>query len=134
MPALSQTLNFVPLNTPSSTSTTAVVYPNSGTEAIVFISDKVKGDGYFGGSDGLHTVMYTATQDFSGTITMQATLATVPTNSDWFNVSNSSVAYTELNVRNTSTVDIINFTGNFVWVRGHVYINDGSVESILYNH
>ena len=134
MPALSQTLNFVPINTPLSTSTTAVVYPNSGTTTLVFVSDKVKGDGYFGGSDGLHTVMYTATQDFAGTITMQATLASVPTNSDWFNVNNTNITYSVLDVRNTSTVDIVNFTGNFVWVRGYVSINDGSVESILYNH
>jgi hypothetical protein len=134
MPALSETLNFVPLNTPSNTSTTAVVYPNSGTSTIVFISNKVKGDGYYGGSDGLHTVMYTANSDFVGTVTMQATLASVPSNNDWFNVSNSSVTYTQLNERTTSTVDLVNFTGNFVWVRGYVSINDGSVESILYNH
>jgi len=134
MPALSETLNFVPLNTPSSTSTTAVVYPNSGTSTIVFISNKVKGDGYYGGSDGLHTVMYTANSDFVGTITIQATLASSPSNNDWFNVTNSSVTYTQINERSTSTVDLINFIGNFVWIRGYVSINDGSVESILYNH
>ena len=134
MPALSQTLSFTPLNTPSTTSTTAVVYPNTATSTIVFISNKVKGDGYFGSSDGLHTAMYTATQDFVGTVTMQATLATDPIEKDWFSVSNTSVSYTLLNARTTSTVDIKNFTGNFVWVRGHVAINDGAIENILYNH
>jgi len=134
MPSLSQTLTFTPTHTPSSTSTTAVVYPNTATETLSFVSSKLKGDGYFGGSDGFHTVQYTANQDFSGTITMQATLAISPVESDWFNLNTTKVSYTPLNVRTTSTVDIFNFTGNFVWVRGSVLINDGSVENILYNH
>jgi hypothetical protein len=134
MPALSQTLTFTPLNTPLTTSTTAVVYPNTATSTVVFISNKVKGDGYFGNSDGLHTSMFVSTTEFVGTITMQATLATEPTNSDWFNINDSTVTYTALNIRNTSTVDIKNFVGNFVWVRGQVQINQGSVEYIQYNH
>ena len=134
MPALSQTLTFTPTHTPITSSTTAVVYPNTGTTTLTFVSGKLKGDGYFGGSDGFHTVQYTATPDFHGTITMQASLATNPTESDWFTVSNTGVSYNPFNVRNTSTVDLFNFTGNFVWVRGYVSINDGSVENILYNH
>lgn len=134
MPALSQTLTFTPTHTPLTTSTTAVIYPNTGTTTLTYVSSKVKGDGYYGNSDGLHTVMYTATSDFHGTVTMQASLATDPAESDWFFVNGVSVAYTPFDVRTTSTVDISNFTGNFVWVRGHVMINDGSVESVLYNH
>lgn len=134
MSSLSQTLSFTPTHTPSSTSTTAVVYPNTGTGTLLFVSSKLKGDGYFGGSDGFHTVQYTANQDFAGTITMQATLATDPVEKDWFTVANTKVTYTALNERNTATVDLFNFSGNFVWVRGYVAINDGSVLNILYNH
>lgn len=134
MPALSQTLTFTPSNTPLSTATTAVVYPNTGTTTLTFVSGKVKGDGYFGSSDGFHTVQYTATQDFHGTVTMQATLAVNPVSIDWFTVSGTSISYNPLNIRNTSTVDLFNFTGNFVWVRGYVSINAGAVENILYNH
>lgn len=134
MPSLSQTLTFVPMNTPLSTATSSVVYPNTGSTTLTFISEKVKGDGYFGSSDGFHTVQYTATQDFYGTVTMQATLAVNPINSDWFTISGTNINYTPLDVRNTSTVNLFNFTGNFVWVRGYISINAGAIENILYNH
>jgi hypothetical protein len=130
MPALSQSLEFVVNNT----STVSVTYPNSTDTTMVYVSDKVKGDGYFGGSDGVHTVMYTATINFIGTITSQATLASDPIESDWFNIANTSVTYTEMDDRDTKTVDYYNFTGNFVWVRGRIVIDGGSVESIQYNH
>jgi hypothetical protein len=65
---------------------------------------------------------------------MQASLASDPVESDWFTVSNTSVNYTPLNSRSTSTVDYFNFTGNFVWVRGHIAINAGAVQAIEYNH
>jgi hypothetical protein len=130
MPALSQSLEFVVNNT----STVSVTYPNSTDTTMVYVSEKVKGDGYFGGSDGVHTVMYTATINFIGTITSQATLASDPVESDWFNIANTSVTYTEMDDRDTKTVDYYNFTGNFVWVRGRIVIDGGSVESIQYNH
>lgn len=134
MPALSQSLKFRPSHQVVNTTTTAVVYPNTGTDTLVYLSDKVKGDGYYGNSDGVHTVMYVATTNFVGTMTMQATLATDPVESDWFTVSNTAKTYTLLNVRTTSTADCYNFTGNFVWVRGRVSIDSGSVQYIQYNH
>jgi hypothetical protein len=100
----------------------------------VYLSDKIKGDGYYGSSDGLHTAMVTASMDFVGTATIQASLATVPVETDWFNVSQAGVSYTQMNNRNTSTVDCFNFTGNFVWLRGVVKILDGAIESIQVNH
>jgi hypothetical protein len=130
MPALSQSLEFTYNNTTS----VAVVYPNTATTMLTYTSTKAKGDGYYGSSDGFHTVAYTANTDFVGTITMQATLATDPADSDWFNVTGTTTTYTALNIRSTSTVDCHNFTGNFVWVRGQVRIEDGIVEVIHYNH
>jgi hypothetical protein len=82
---------------------------------------------------GLHTVLYTANPEFNGTITMQASLATNPIEADWFTVDSTSVSYQD-NERTESTVDYFNFTGNFVWVRGQVTIDRGTVQSILYNH
>jgi len=134
MPALSQTLTFTPDHYPLTTSTTAVVYPNSATNTVVFLGNKLPGNGYYGVSGGLHTAMYVADMNFVGTVTMQATLATEPVDSDWFAISGTTVNYTEMNSRSTSTVDCVNFDGNFVWVRGHVAIDAGSVQYILYNH
>jgi len=130
MPALSQDLTFVVQNT----NTVYVSYPNTATDTIVYYSNKVQGDGYFGGSDGVHTVMYTATNDFQGSVSMQASLASDPTSDDWFTITDTTVTYTEFDTRTTFTVDYFNFIGNFVWVRGVVSINAGAVESIQYNH
>jgi hypothetical protein len=130
MPALSQNLIFY---TTSGTATVLVNYTGTGTVQ-TFISDQVKGDGYFGGSDGFHTVAYNTTQYFIGTVTMQATLASEPVSADWFTVSNTDVSYTEFDARTQSNVDLYNFTGNFVWVRGHIQIEEGAVTSIQYNH
>jgi len=131
MPALSKSLTFSIYN---STSSVAVVYPNTATGALIYTSYPEQGDGYYSASDGVHTVMYTATPDFTGTVTMQATLASSPVESDWFDVQNTTVSYNTNMNRDFATVDYFNFTGNFVWVRGYVAIGSGSVESILYNH
>ena len=50
------------------------------------VSDKVKADGYYGNEDGLHTVAYICSSDFVGTIKMQASLATNPESTDWFDI------------------------------------------------
>jgi hypothetical protein len=130
MPALSQSLEFVV----DTTSTVSIMYPNSTSTMMVYVSDKVKGDGYYGGSDGLHTVTYTCAPTFVGTVTMQASLAAAPTDADWFTVPDTDVRYTTFNDRSTSTVDYYNFQGNYVWLRSRVAIADGAVEVIHYNH
>ncbi len=138
MSSLSQGLEFV---TYTNTASVQVVYPlftaTQGT--LVYTSIKAKGDGYYGGSDGLHTVMYTYDSNFVGTVTMQATLATAPTEGDWFDIegttkemTTASFNYNEIDV--TVQSEYRNFTGNFVWVRGYVAIESGQVQSILLNH
>lgn len=138
MPSLSQGLEFI---TYTNTVSNAVVYPlyTSTQETLVYESIKAKGDGYYGSSDGLHTVMYTYDSNFIGTITMQATLASEPLETDWFNIADTTVEldenstnYDNLNV--TVQSNYFNFTGNFVWVRGYVAIDAGQVTSILLNH
>jgi len=131
MSALSTPLEFINY---LGTASVTVMYPNSGTNVLVYTSKPEQGDGYYGASDGIHTVMYTCTPNFVGTVSMQATLASVPTENDWFTVNNATSTYLQSNNRNTSTVDVYNFSGNFVWVRGVVSINSGQVQSVLYNH
>ena len=134
MPALSQNLVFSVVNGNTTTNSVLVDYPNTGTTTLVYTSQRVKGDGYFGGGDGLHTVAYSATRYFHGTVTMQASLASAPVEADWFNVYDTTSTYTPINTRSTGTVDIYNFSGNFVWVRGYIAIDEGAVLSIQYNH
>lgn len=140
MPALSSQFRFV-INTGTFTATSisipsAAVSVNGDT---LFKSNPEKGDGYYGAADGMHTVTYTVTNNYIGTATMQATLATVPVETDWFNVVDTTKVY---NVNTTSTVartDFVNFTGNFVWVRAVMQGIDpmqtnGSVLFVNYNH
>lgn len=138
MPSLAQGLEFV---TYTNTASVQVVYPlftnTNGT--LIYKSIPSKGDGYFGNSDGLHTVMYTYDSNFIGTITMQASLATAPVETDWFDIEGTTDVLTETSPGydgNSVVSQSIyhNFTGNFVWVRGVVSIDAGQVDSILYNH
>lgn len=97
---------------------------DSALETVV--GDKFKGDGYYGRSDGLHTVQYSYAE-FSGTISIQATLAVDPVEEDWFTVQT-----TDADQGNKS--EIHSFTGNYVWIRATVTYTNGTVNSIILNH
>lgn len=88
--------------------------------------DAVKGDGYYGRSDGVHTVQYTYT-GLTGTIIIKATLAINPSDDDWFSVHS-------YNAEQETASKIVNFTGNYVWIKATVNYTDGSIESIMLNH
>ena len=96
-----------------------------------FVSDKAKGDGYYSQPDGVHTVAYHVAHDFNAdaTIKMQGTLATTPTEDDWFDIANTTFT------SDTSTLtSSFNFTGNYVWVRSKTQLlTAGTVNSILLN-
>ena len=57
-----------------------------------FVTDKQQGDGYYSQPDGLHTVayQYDTSVNAETSIRMQGTLATTPTEDDWFDISNTS--------------------------------------------
>ena len=115
----------------SETILSAQTHPGDSTNESV-TGEKFKGDGYYGRSDGFHTVQYTLT-GFIGTVDIQATLAVDPTADDWFTVY--SQAYPATNNEGTTGSFMTNFTGNYVWIR--TYINnwtDGTVNSIRLNH
>ena len=89
--------------------------------------EKFKGDGYYGRSDGLHTVQYNF-EGLTGTINIQATLAVNPVDADWFTVHSYTAAQESDN-------KFANFTGNYVWVRANISNwTDGTVNSVQLNH
>ena len=97
-----------------------------GSTVTTVLGDAFKGDGYYSRSDGVHTVQY----DFdglTGDIIIQASLATNPTASDWFDVHTYTAAQ-------ETEAKYANFTGNFVWIRAKLVITDGTVNSIKLNH
>ena len=103
----------------------------SGTQTLK--SEKVKGDAYFGTTDGLHTVMIDLA-GFIGTIKIQGSLENDPTATDWFDIDLSDGEFTidttgkvtDVVVDNLAytvaetSMKSYNSTGNFVWLRADV--------------
>ena len=123
----------------SATSSQVIVEEEVTTEAagasftldyVGFVTDKNKGDGYYSQVDGVHTVAYHVNSTMTGSIKMQGSLATTPTEDDWFDISGTTFTADQ-----STLVDSKNFTGNFVWVRSKCTgMTAGSVSKILYNH
>ena len=89
-----------------------------------------KGDGYYGYTDGLHTVSYQLT-NFVGVLGAQASLATTPGDNDWFDINDAAVGDGETPLTSTG---YFNFNGNFVWVRISITsFTAGSINRVLYN-
>jgi hypothetical protein len=118
---------------------------DSTTETIT--GDKFKGDGYYGRSDGLHTIQVNLA-GFLGDVQLQGTLAVDPTADDWFTVRlgsgqtidttgkifNAITSKLEYTANETSS-KTYNFTGNYVWIRVKISNwTDGTVNSIQLNH
>jgi hypothetical protein len=99
---------------------------HSGPNPTTITGEARKGDGYYGWGDGVHTVSFETT-GFVGTITIQASLETLPDNTDWFNVNGATCSV-------GTGVTIINFTGNFVWVRAVATYTAGTINRVLFNH
>ena len=129
MPGNSETFNF----TVNGTDVAQLTHPDDSTSE-TRTANKLKGDGYYGRADGLHTVQYNMT-DFVGTIVVQATLAVEPTADDYFDISSTEHTSADDSSDNADGSFIYNFTGNYVWVR--IYVSNwtnGTVKSIVLNH
>jgi len=110
--------------------------------------DKFKGDGYYGRSDGLHTIQVDL-NGFLGKIEIQGTLAINPVETDWFTlelgtgsqsvdttglITEQNITYVEYTT-STSSVKAYNFTSNCVWIRAKITNwTDGTINSIRLNH
>ena len=94
-----------------------------------FVSDKAKGDGYYSQPDGVHTVAYQVNSSLTGSIKMQGSLATTPTEDDFFDI-----AGTTFTADQSTLISTANFTGNFVWIRAKATsVTDGTISSVLVN-
>ena len=88
-------------------------------DELSYTGEKFKGDGYYGYSDGLHTVSFHV-NNFIGRLNLQATLVEDPTESDWFNIGlGTTTDYLDYSSQSTATKGVT-FTGNFVWLRASV--------------
>lgn len=159
MAANSETFEFIL----DSTAEAQLVHPDDSVPEVVY-SEPLKGDGYYGRADGLHTVQFHVT-DFVGRLGIQGTLEMYPSEDDWFTVDVVSpdsieskyvvdttglvkkieevvieaISPDDSTVMTDSTprqvVKTFNFQGNYVWIR--VKISEwitGAVNSIRLNH
>jgi len=109
------------------------VHPGDSTSETV-TGEKYKGDGYYGRSDGLHTIQINV-DGFIGNIIIQGTLAVDPASSDWFSITATEHISLNDSSSNADGSFIYNFTGNYVWVRAYISSwTDGTVQSITLNH
>lgn len=101
---------------------------------LTYTSDKVKGDGYYGYADGLHTMSFHF-KNFKGRIYVQATLVAEPTEADWFSIQlDTNTDYYEYNTQTSGTVGTT-FQGNFVWIRAKIdrdYLGDAEYDSTIH--
>jgi hypothetical protein len=83
-----------------------------------YTGDKARGDGFYGFSDGLHTISFHV-NNYTGRIWLQATLLETPTEADWFDIA-LSTATQYLQLDGSSITQGATFTGNFVYVRAKI--------------
>lgn len=152
MPSLSKSFKFIVETGITSTGTSAAVaFPiwysvqTTATQYVTSLPDK--GAGYYGTTNGLHSLTVNTSANFLGTATIQATLATTPTEADWFEVVDGKFVYTtnsegyvpslsmDLNPASPDIrTEYLNFTGQFTWLRATVEVDQGAVTSINYNY
>lgn len=149
MPSLSKSFKFSVYNGIGTTATSAAVayplYPIGTTGTQHFTSFQEQGAGYYGTTNGLHTLVVNTTPTFVGTATVQATLAVDPQETDWFNVDNAEFVYTTSSpgyippnrvgaLEGPIRTDHVNFKGQFTWLRAKIDIDSGAVMTISYNY
>ena len=114
----------------------------SGTDMNKY-STEVKGDSYYGYSDGLHSLQVIYDQ-FVGRLRIQATLTITPETTDWFDIVPTTTAGTEFNALGyvqfnsndpANLAECYTFTGNFTHIRVYMdreHVGDGSTYDSSY--
>ena len=94
-----------------------VMMNNTGNQFDV-VGDKFRADGYWGHSDGLHTVSIHY-QGLIGDFHIQASLSTDPQEGDWFaiDINNTDNRIDYMQYNGESGVQGFSFLGNFTFLR-----------------
>ena len=106
-------------------------HPGDSSKEIIK-GEKFAGDGFYGRSDGFHTVQYNLTR-FIGNVVIQATLSTQPEEKDWFTLPETRYVLSSED-KNANGSFVYNFTGNYVWVRAVATYVNGTINKVLMNH
>jgi hypothetical protein len=92
---------------------TTILLPNTSTNLDV-TGDAVPGDSYYGFTDGLHTVAVYG-ENLTGRVRIQGTLASTPSEADWFNVLIDGLPFKDYS--EFSGVEGFTFVANLVFLR-----------------
>jgi hypothetical protein len=92
---------------------TTTLMPLTGVE-LDKVGEPVPGDSYYGYTDGIHTVAIYG-RNFTGRIKVQGSLATHPTEDDWFDILLSGLPYKDY--QDFTGVEGFTFTANLVYLR-----------------
>ena len=103
------------------------------SETLPILSERAKGCGYAGQSNGVHTVQYTTVNGFTGLIKIQGSLATAPEEADWYDIVGLRLGTIGTPIADATVTQ--NFFGNHVWVRAIVTdFTAGEINRVLYAH
>jgi hypothetical protein len=97
-------------------------------------SEKQKGAGFHGKSDGIHTALFQLSE-FVGDIKLQGTLERYPNNNDWVDIvfdGQGIISFVDSTMATSN--ETRNFLGNFVWLRAAFRLVNGTIVQIRYNH
>ena len=119
---------------------TTTLLPLCGATELDKTGDAVPGDSYYGYTDGVHTVAIYGS-NLSGRIKVQGTLATIPTEDDWFDILLTGIPYKDYT--NFTGVEGYTFVANLVFLRAKLdrtalgitdYTTAGTVQKIYLNY
>jgi|TARA_B110000977_G_scaffold195957_2_gene275418 hypothetical protein len=121
----------------------SILVQSSTGSSMNVTTDKVEGDGYYGYSDGTHTLAV-AFSAFKGRVSVQGTLSLTPTETDWFSIQiqaglpASQGGYKQFPVSGTAGytgVEAYTVVGNFTYLRVVIdrsHLGDGTTYATDY--
>ena len=119
---------------------TTTLLPLTGATSLDTTGTAVPGDSYYGYTDGIHTVAVYGT-NLTGRISIQGTLATTPTEADWFDILLTGMPYKDYSA--FTGVQGFTFVANLVYLRAKLdrtslgitdYTTAGHVGKIYLNY
>lgn len=107
-----------------------VLLSNTSGQGPAITGDQFKGAGYLNIGDGQHTVQVQFT-NFTGDFIIEGSLASDPTENDWFAVKLDGISEAQTLVSETS-VKYYTFESNLIWVRAKITNQTtGFIEKVL---
>tara|TARA_B110000211_G_scaffold108921_1_gene126296 strand:- start:412 stop:783 length:372 start_codon:yes stop_codon:yes gene_type:complete len=119
---------------------TTTLLPLTGATSLDTTGTAVPGDSYYGYTDGIHTVAVYGS-NLTGRISIQGTLATTPTEADWFDILLTGLPYKDYSA--FTGVQGFTFVANLVYLRAKLdrtslgitdYTTAGHVGKIYLNY